>query len=153
MADELALLIADVYETAGALRRWGQRVASAEGRTQAQWQLLGVLSGPPLTVPAAARRLGLSRQAVQRTANELVDDGLAHVIANPDHRTAGLLQLTDHGHDALSRMAARAAEDHRELLVDIPLTDVTHARALLRELVTRLRAADPSAGAADPTRR
>nr|MDT0666938.1 helix-turn-helix domain-containing protein [Micromonospora sp. DSM 115978] len=102
MPDELALLIADVYEAAGALRRSGERLAATEGQTQARWQVLSVLSGAPLTVPAAARRLGISRQAVQRTAGELVADGLAQFVANPDHRTAGLLQLTDDGRHVLS---------------------------------------------------
>ncbi|MGW8557309.1 hypothetical protein [Streptomyces tubercidicus] len=40
MAEELALLVADVYEAAGALRRAGETLAAAEGQTQARWQLM-----------------------------------------------------------------------------------------------------------------
>ncbi len=88
MADEMALLVADVYELAGLLRRSGEAIAAREGQTQARWQFLSVISGDALTVPQAARRLGVTRQAVQRVANELVDDGLAELVANPDHRTS-----------------------------------------------------------------
>ena len=101
MSDEMALLIADVYEAAGVLRRWGESLAAAEGQTQSRWQVLSVVSDVPLTVPSAARRLGISRQAVQRTVNELADDRLVRLAPNPDHRTAGLIELTDLGREAL----------------------------------------------------
>lgn len=153
MTDELALLIADIFETAGALRRWGERTAATEGQTQARWQVLSVLSGGSLTVPATARRLGISRQAVQRTVNELVDEGLAQVVANPDHRTAGLLKLTDHGRDVLNRITARATDVHRELFADLPPADLARTRTTLRTLLTRIRTADPPADVADPTKR
>lgn len=64
MADEMALLVADVFELAGLLRRSGKAVAAKEGQTQARWQLLSVVSDQALTVPQAARRLGVTRQGV-----------------------------------------------------------------------------------------
>ena len=85
MPDEIALLVADVYEAAGALRRLGERTARAEGLTQARWQVLSVASEEALTVPQAARRLGVTRQNVQRVANDLVELGHAAYTANPDH--------------------------------------------------------------------
>lgn len=68
---EAALLAADVYELAGLLRQAGEEIAAVQGQTQARWQLLSVVSDPPLSIPQAARRLGISRQAVQRVANDL----------------------------------------------------------------------------------
>jgi DNA-binding MarR family transcriptional regulator len=48
-----------------------------------------------------ARRLGLTRQSVQRTADALVDEGLAAYEPNPDHQRSPLLILTDHGREVL----------------------------------------------------
>lgn len=64
MSDEIARLVADVFELAGLLRRSGEVVAAREGHTQARWQLLSVVSDRALTVPQAARRLGVTRQVV-----------------------------------------------------------------------------------------
>lgn len=114
-AREAALLVADVYELAGLLREAGEEIAEGHGQTQARWQLLSVVSDPPLSVPQAARRLGISRQAVQRVANDLVADGLAEFTANPDHRTSPLLALTDAGEGALAEITAAASRFNREL--------------------------------------
>lgn len=114
-AREVALLVADVYELAGLLRHAGEEIAAGQGQTQARWQLLSVASDPPLSVPQAARRLGISRQAVQRVANDLVADGLVEFTANPDHRTSPLLTLTDAGNETLAEITRAASRFNREL--------------------------------------
>ncbi|QMU77267.1 MarR family transcriptional regulator [Streptacidiphilus sp. PB12-B1b] len=138
MADEMALLVADVYEAAGALRRLGERTARAEGLTQARWQLLSVVSETALTVPQAARRLGVSRQNVQRLANDLVACGHAAYMPNPDHRGSPRLELTVHGRDALARVTARASVEHAAVFAALPAPEVARARALLRLLLSEL---------------
>jgi hypothetical protein len=50
-------------------------------RTQARWQLLSVMSAGDWTVPMAADRLGTSRQAVQRIANERAGTALRNLTA------------------------------------------------------------------------
>src|SRR5580698_4704566 len=92
--DEFSLLVADVYDTAGVLRRLGERTAATEGQTQARWQVLSVISDGSWTVPMAADRLGTSRQAVQRIANELVEEGLAAFDENPRNQPSSFLRLT-----------------------------------------------------------
>ncbi len=75
-------------------RRSGTHIATGDelvgdrGLSTARWQVLGMIVGGPLTVTAIARRMGLTRQSVQRTANCLVVDGFAEAAANPDHQTA-----------------------------------------------------------------
>ncbi|MFJ6728479.1 MarR family winged helix-turn-helix transcriptional regulator [Streptomyces sp. NPDC091281] len=139
MADELALLIADVYEAAGALRRSGEAIASSRGQTQARWQVLSVVSDTPQTVAGAARRLGVARQGVQRLANDLVGEGLAAFRTNPDHRGSPLLALTPDGERVLREITALAAEAHRSLAVGLPEADIAAARTLLRRLVEEVR--------------
>jgi DNA-binding MarR family transcriptional regulator len=139
MADDMALLVADIYEAAGALRKSGEAVAGAEGQTQARWQVLSVVSEEALSVPRAARRLGVARQSVQRIANELVHDGLARFQPNPDHRSSPLLALTPTGHRTLDAITIRAQAANQALTADIPAADIAAARALLRHLTTEIR--------------
>ncbi|MEV7506997.1 MULTISPECIES: helix-turn-helix domain-containing protein [unclassified Streptomyces] len=145
MADELALLVADVFEAAGALRRAGEALAAAEGQTQARWQLMSVVSEEPLPVARAARRLGVARQGVQRIANELVRDGLAAFRDNPDHRTSPLLALTEDGVRSLAAITVRAEAAHRVMGEGMPDEDLARVRALLRSLTRRTDAWTDSA--------
>ncbi|MYZ07527.1 MarR family transcriptional regulator [Streptomyces sp. SID2999] len=138
MRDEAALLVADVYEAAGALRRQGERTAGTEGLTQARWQVMSAVSEDGLTVPQVARRLGVSRQNVQRVANDLVQLGLAAFTANPDHRGSPLLALTESGEVALAHLAERAEVTHRELFGDIPEDEIRATRTALRRLLAAL---------------
>ncbi|MFJ6754644.1 MULTISPECIES: MarR family winged helix-turn-helix transcriptional regulator [unclassified Streptomyces] len=139
MPEELALLVADVFEAAGLLRRIGETIASAEGQTQARWQLLSVVSEEPLTVARAARRLGIARQGVQRVANDLVREDLAGFEPNPDHRGSPLLALTPTGQDTLRKITTRASTVHRALTADIATADIAAARSLLHRLIDEVR--------------
>jgi DNA-binding MarR family transcriptional regulator len=136
----MALLIADLYEAAGASRRLGERLAATEGQTQARWQLLSVFSGPPLTVPQAARRLGVFRQGVQRLVGELERDGLLRSVPNPDHKTSSLVVLTDAGRDLLARINLRAQRVHEQQLHDFPSDRAAALRAELRSLTAAIGA-------------
>ncbi|WP_328400942.1 MarR family transcriptional regulator [Streptomyces sp. NBC_00390] len=136
--DEMALLVADVFEAAGALRRLGERTAQTEGLTQARWQVLSVISEEALTVPQAARRLGVSRQNVQRVANDLVELGHASYTDNPDHKGSPLLALTPGGRNVLAKVTERAAERHRTLVRALPEREIAAARGFLRRLLTEL---------------
>ncbi|MFK0257950.1 MarR family winged helix-turn-helix transcriptional regulator [Streptomyces sp. NPDC090445] len=147
MAEELALLVADVFEAAGALRRAGEALAAAEGQTQARWQLMSVVSEEPLPVARAARRLGVARQGVQRIANELVRDGLAEFRDNPDHRTSPLLALTAVGRRALAAITGRAETAHRTMGEGLPDADLAAVRELLRRLTRQADAWAESAAA------
>lgn len=135
----MALLIADVFELAGLLRRSGETVAASEGQTQARWQLLSVVSDQALTVPQAARRLGVTRQGLQRVANDLVAADLAEFRPNPDHRTSPLLAPTDNGRGVLRAITERA------LVVNGRLADTLQPPALqatrdgIRRLIVALK--------------
>ncbi len=134
-AAELALLVADIYEAAGVLRRSGETIAGAEGQSQARWQLLSVISGGPITVAQAARRLGVTRQGVQRVANDLIDERLAVAGPNPDHRSSPLLELTPVGVATLRRINDRAEEINAEIAKKLNPTTVARTRQALRALI------------------
>jgi DNA-binding MarR family transcriptional regulator len=139
-AETLPLLIADIYEAAGALRQRGDRIAAAAGQTQARWQVLSVLSEGDWTVPKIARRLGVTRQAVQRTADQLSNDGMIEFERNPDHERSPLTRPTASGLAALAAMTAVASEWNELASTGLKRSDLEIVRAVLQALTTAARA-------------
>lgn len=133
---ELPLLIADVFEAAGQTRRNGDRLAALAGQTQARWQLLSVVSEGEWTVPRAARRLGITRQGVQRVADALAADGLITLDHNPDHQRSALMHLTKHGQDALDTITEHARGWHEQIAASFTPAQLAVARQVLHALAT-----------------
>jgi DNA-binding MarR family transcriptional regulator len=134
MQDEMSSLIADVFEAAGALRMSGEEIASSESVTLSQWHLMDAITDPSTTVARAARRVGQSRQAVQKTANELVGAGLLEFRPNPDHKTSALIRLTDAGLTVQGRLWERATASHEARFGALAEQDLEITRATLRRL-------------------
>lgn len=103
---ELTELILGVFRLNATLLDAAETMASAGGLTAARWQVLGGVLDQPRPVAAIARRMGLTRQSVQRLANALVDDGFAEWHDNPDHQRAKLLVPTEQAFAAIDRVAA-----------------------------------------------
>ncbi|NJD31757.1 MAG: MarR family transcriptional regulator [Gammaproteobacteria bacterium] len=83
-------------------------VMSADaGLSGARWQVMKVIGRRPMTVSQVARRLGLQRQSVQRTADGLCEHGLAEVLPNVDHLRAGLIGLSPEGRRTLETLQER----------------------------------------------
>jgi DNA-binding MarR family transcriptional regulator len=102
-------LLTEVIVTTFRLNRGLLDVAeglAADGEiTAAWWQVIGGILDEPRTVPDIGRRMGMTRQAVQRVADLLVDRGLAEYRPNPNHRRANLLACTEAGFWAIRRIA------------------------------------------------
>jgi DNA-binding MarR family transcriptional regulator len=137
--DAFPLLVADVYDTAGVLRRYGDLVAGEAGQTQARWQLMSVVSEGDWTIPMAADRLGTSRQAVQRIANDLVGEGLGTFSENPRHRRSPFLHLTSRGARTLTQITAAARRRERVLHTRLAALDLDTTRSVLREVAPIVR--------------
>ena len=139
-SDELLpLIIADVYELAGALRRRGDEIAETAGQTQARWQVLSAASDSVKSVPQIARRLGVTRQNVQRIADGLVSQRFAQFTANPDHRTSPHLQLTETGRATLRELTRAASVGNMELAAWLKGIDLDNLREDLRSLLAAIR--------------
>lgn len=82
-----------------------QELAVAGGLTAAWWQVLGGVLDQPRSVAEIGRRMGMTRQGVQRVADLLVERGLAEYRANPAHRRAKLLACTEAGYWAIRRIS------------------------------------------------
>jgi DNA-binding MarR family transcriptional regulator len=135
----VASFIADVLELAGLFRHVADDIARHEGQTQARWYALSVFSENPLTVSQAARRLGTTRQAVQRSTDELLARGLAITEANPDHRTSPFIRLTREGQEVLARISQAAMTSRKRWLPDPDKAELEVAHAIVRRLRDNLR--------------
>ena len=76
--------------------------------TAAWWQVLGGVLDEPRTVAGIGRRMGMTRQGVQRIADLLVERGLAEYRPNPAHRRAKLLACTEAGYWAIRQISCPA---------------------------------------------
>ncbi len=140
MVEEVEALFAELFEAASVGRRSGTEIASTLGQTQARWQTLWTIGGGSLTVPQVARRLGVTRQSVQRLANELADEGLLSFVENPDHRTSPLVRLTDQGRAVLDEINAAGAVFNTAILEGLGPNRVRELRELLRDFITTAKA-------------
>jgi DNA-binding MarR family transcriptional regulator len=101
------------------------------------------LAGRPLTVPQIARRMGLTRQAVQVSVNRLLGDGLAETRENLDHRRSPLIQLTELGRQKYAAIDRRQICWINELAAGLKLSELATAARLLRDLSGRLESRAP----------
>lgn len=125
-----------VFETNGRLVDAGNELVRPAGLTTAWWQVLGALgySPHPLPVSHIARNMGLTRQAVQRVVDLLVEHGLVVMEANPHHQRAKLIVLTPAGRDALTRAEQAVAPIDTAILDRVGSDRLALAIAVLREM-------------------
>jgi DNA-binding MarR family transcriptional regulator len=97
--EALTGLMLDLFRLNSLLLTAGDRLVARLGLTSARWQILGAMAEAERRQPVAwlARDLGANRQNVQRIINDLHKEGLVAFEANPHHRRAQLVVLTDKG--------------------------------------------------------
>jgi DNA-binding MarR family transcriptional regulator len=120
--EAFARVILEAVRFNGCLLAAGDRLTQDLGLTSARWQVLGAIDEGPLPVAQISRNMGLSRQAVQRVANELAAGGFVAFADNPNHRRAKLVELTEIGRRRSTRspngrrrgpIASQPASTHR----------------------------------------
>jgi DNA-binding MarR family transcriptional regulator len=107
----------------------------------ARWQVMKVIAGRPMTVSQIARRLGLQRQSVQRTADSLRGQALAELLPNVDHLRAGLLGLSAEGRRTLAILQQRQQAWLGRCLRGTARTELDAVAASLAELAERVERA------------
>jgi DNA-binding MarR family transcriptional regulator len=141
-------LILEVFRLNGRLLDAGDRLVSDIGLTSARWQVLGAIALAPVPLPVAhlARNIGVSRQAVQRLADEMARAGLVRFAPNPHHNRAKLVLLTAAGERAYAAATERQAPWANALGKGLPVENIAAAGALLRAIRTRLEGAPSKTG-------
>jgi DNA-binding MarR family transcriptional regulator len=82
--------------------------------------------------------MGLTRQAVQRLANEMERDGLARFAPNPHHQRAKLVLLTPRGKSAYDSATKRQEPWASSLANGLSIKQINAATATLQAIRQRL---------------
>jgi DNA-binding MarR family transcriptional regulator len=149
VATAITELTLEVFRLNGELLAVGDMLVADLGLTSARWQVLGAIALSPVPLPIAhvARNMGLTRQAVQRIANEHVADGLLRFEPNPHHRRANLVLLTDKGERAYTAAIDRWQPAAAALGKAITPKEIATTTALLRTIRRRLEGDATKTGA------
>jgi DNA-binding MarR family transcriptional regulator len=133
-------LVLEIFRLNGRLIAAGDALVAGTGLTSARWQVVGAIALQQGRAPVAhiANAMGLTRQSVQRIADELEKTGIVEFRDNPNHKRARLVTLTAKGH-ALNE----AAMDLQKPWVAALAAGIDHsalqaALAVLTELRARL---------------
>jgi DNA-binding MarR family transcriptional regulator len=135
-------LVLETFRLNGRLLAAGDALVSDLGLTSARWQVLGTVAMSPVPLPVAhiARNMGLSRQGVQRIANELKAEGIVRFSLNPHHQRAKLVLLTAKGQSLYEAAAARQSPWASALADGLSVRKIEAATKLLRIVRSRLEA-------------
>lgn len=138
--EALTDVIIATFRLNGWLMDIAQRLARAGGLTATEWRVLGGVLDEPHSVAEIGRLMGMTRQGVQRVADQLVDRGLAEYRPNPAHRRAKLLACTQAGYWAIRRIALvqRPWADH--IGAKIGATELQETLTTIRRIVATLEA-------------
>jgi DNA-binding MarR family transcriptional regulator len=96
------------------------------------------MSPVPLPVAHIARNMGLTRQAVQRLANEMERDGLVRFGPNPHHQRAKLVFLTKRGEAVYAAATSRQGPWASRLVDGLSVNRIEAAAAMLQTIRKRL---------------
>ena len=145
--DAVTELVLETFRLNGRLLAAGDALIADLGLTSARWQVIGAVSLAQAPQPVAhiARNMGLTRQAVQRLANDLEREGLVRFAPNPHHQRAKLVLLTRKGKTAFAAAMNRWQPWANSLAAGLSLRDIKLASAMLRTIRQRLDQAEPGA--------
>ena len=138
--EALTGLILDLFRANSLLLTAGDRLVTSLGLTSARWQILGAIADAERPEPVAwlARNLGANRQNVQRIVNDLHTEGLVAFKANPHHRRAQLVVLTDKGRQAFDAAMRLQAPWVNGLSDGLAVKDIETTRNVMRTLRRKL---------------
>jgi DNA-binding MarR family transcriptional regulator len=133
-------MVIATFRLNGRLMDVAQHLAAEGGLTAAWWQVIGGILDEPRTVADIARRMGMTRQGVQRVADLVVARGLAEYRPNPAHRRAMLLACTEAGYWAIRRIALAQRPWADSVAASIGADEFRHTLAMMRRLIDKLEA-------------
>jgi len=135
-------VVLQTFRANGLFLAAGDVLAAEEGLTAARWQVLGAvaLGGRPLTVPQIARRMGLTRQAVQASVNRLLSETLVEAVENPDHRRSPIIRMTELGAEKYAAIQRRQVTWINDLAAGLKRSELAITAQVLQQLSNRLDA-------------
>ena len=140
----LTEIILSTFRLNARLLEAAQELAANGGITAAWWQVLGGVLDQPRTVAAIGRRMGMTRQGVQRVADLLVANHLAEYRPNPAHRRAKLLACTEAGYWAIRQISFAAHPFANRIGAQVANEELRNTLTTMRHLVAVLEADQPT---------
>lgn len=142
--EALTDLVLDLFRLNSRMLAAGDRLVAGLGLTSARWQILGAITAARRPQPVAwlARDLGANRQNVQRIVNDLHKEGLVALEANPHHRRAQLVVLTDKGKRAFDAAMRLQAPWINSLSDGLSVKDMETVHRVVTALRARLESSD-----------
>jgi DNA-binding MarR family transcriptional regulator len=134
----------------GRLMEIAQERAAEGGLTAAWWQVLGGVLDQPRSVAEVGRRMGMTRQGVQRVADLLVERGLAEYRPNPAHRRAKLLACTEAGYWAIRQISLVQRPWVNRVGAELGVEELQDTLRTMRRLITVLEADEGQAPRTEP---
>jgi DNA-binding MarR family transcriptional regulator len=129
-------IVLELFKLGGLLTNEGDQMGLEYGVTSARWKILGALflAGEPQTVPEIARRMGLTRQGVQRLVDAMHKDELLLFHKNPDHKRAKLIDLSDLGKDIFLKLDEKQTKWASSRSSEIPQAKLETALYVLKRI-------------------
>lgn len=136
---DLEALVLEILGAFFDLRAAGQEEGLVNASGAGTWGLMRILREEgPRTVPEVARMRSVSRQYIQKLANELIEDGLIELIPNPTHKRSKRMRLTRKGEKEFDRLTGRLRGFLEGIAADFSSTDLSAATRTIRALRSRL---------------
>lgn len=133
-------LVLDLFRLNNRIVASGDKLVAELGLTSARWQVLGniVSADRPQPVAWLARNMGVSRQNVQRIVNDLLRAQFVALTANPHHRRASLVVLTDKGQQAFDAAMRLQAPLVDALAEGLEVKDLETAHNVIKAVCRKL---------------
>ena len=143
--EALTGVVLDLFRLNSLLLTAGDRLVAGLGLTSARWQILGAMVAAERPQPVAwlARDMGANRQNVQRIINDLHREGLVAFEANPHHRRAQLVVLTEKGKHVFDAAMRLQAPWINNLSGGLSIKDVETFRRVIMALRQKLESDEP----------
>ena len=134
---DFQLLFGNIIRINGAFLEVAEKICSDDELiTVPIWRVIAVIRINPMTVPEVAKYLGIKRQSVQSTVNQMKRRGLINLRKNPNHKTSPLVILTKKGNEKVDDIF-KYQKKLTEVFIrgtDITMKDVVSSREFLRAL-------------------
>jgi DNA-binding MarR family transcriptional regulator len=126
------------------VQKSGTRMMLGTGITNARWQTISELFAlqQRVTVSELSRHMGLTRQAVQRLADDMARDGLVKFVENPSDARAMHLLLTAAGKATYHEALEREWQWTNAIAADFDAEQIADAVALLEAIAHKMQTDD-----------
>lgn len=114
------------------------RKVRAEGVTVAEWVFLRMLFDAESIGPSQlAENMGMTRGAISKLADRLIEKSLIEREENPDDKRAHTLSLTNAGRALVPRLARLADENDAEFFDKLPHEERLRLELILKSIVSQ----------------